>query len=115
MNPVLDSVVIDGGDSSTLVVIALAVSTLELLAGMGLGWWLRGNKKVVVTRIENGMHEAQHALSNLHELAHRVKADVGAHSSQVVAISNELNTTREEGAAPDTKVLSAVSKILEAN
>jgi diguanylate cyclase len=114
MHLALDSTLFDGGNS-TLVMFALAASTVELLLGVAIGWWLRGSKKIIVTKIENGVHVAEDALSNLHDLAHRVKADVGAHTSQVSAISNELSTPSKDGATSDVKVMSAVSKILEAN
>jgi diguanylate cyclase len=115
MNSGLDITVLESGNNATLLCVALTAAAVELLIGVALGWWLRGSKQVVITKVDSRIHEAEHALTNLHELAHRVKADVGAHSSQVVAISNELTAPREDGSVADPKVLSAVSKILEAN
>ena len=68
-----------------------------------------------ITPSENEIQHAQHALSNLHDLAKRVQADVGAHSSQVEAISNQLSAHQGDGAYQEVNVLEAVTKILEVN
>ncbi len=115
MDANLNAVAVESAGSSALVLIALSAAIVELLMGVALGWWLRGGKKLHAIAGVNPFRRAENALTNLHELAHRVKADVGAHSSQVEAISNELFAQKQSGAAPDAKVLTAVTKILEAN
>jgi diguanylate cyclase len=124
MNTPLDLASLQSAASSSLIFIGLALALVELLIGIGIGWWLRGGKAAPAKSVaSNGpgelpkvdFHEAQHALSNLQELAERVKADVGAHSSQVEAISNELNAEQSDGSSQEAKVGEAVAKILAAN
>ena len=120
----LDPAAISATGNSWLVIVGLAAAVFELLIGIALGWWLRGGKTSPATenaagpsdpQCDAGLHDAQHALSNLHELAMRVQADVGAHSSKVEAISNQLSTQQSEGTGQEVNVLNAVTKILEAN
>jgi diguanylate cyclase len=103
--------------NAALVLIGLFAAAVELLIGVALGWWLRGgkNKSPAVAHGEDDIHHAQNALTNLHELAKRVQADVGAHSSQVEAISNQLSAQQTDGAFQEVNVLEAVTKILEVN
>ncbi|HZZ28087.1 MAG TPA: GGDEF domain-containing protein [Pirellulales bacterium] len=124
MNMPLDSSTLQSTVTSTFIWIGLAMALVELLIGMGVGWWLRGGRSGgFKLQPESGksqqhqddLHEAEHALSNLQELAQRVKADVGAHSSQVEAISNQLNAGQARGGIHEAKVLEAVTKILSAN
>jgi diguanylate cyclase len=115
MDAALTTASVEAGGSSVLIFIGLAAALVEMLLGVALGWWLRGGKKSPPPASPHELRQAESALTSLHELAHRVKADVGAHSSQVEAISNELSAQKQNGSAPETKVLSAVTKILEAN
>jgi len=103
--------------NTSLVLFGLLVAAVELLIGLALGWWLRGgkNKPPTTAHHEDDIQRAQHALTNLHELAKRVQADVGAHSSQVEAISNQLSAQQNDGNYQEVNVLEAVTKILEVN
>ncbi|HEY2881256.1 MAG TPA: GGDEF domain-containing protein [Pirellulales bacterium] len=110
--------------SAAIVVIALVAAVFELLLGIAVGWWLRSGKKVAaepampsadLEHAQASLHHAEHALTNLRELATQVQADVGAHSSHVEAISNELNANSGSAAEGEVNVMAAVTKILEAN
>ena len=57
----------------------------------------------------------RNALSRLHELATRVAADVGEHSSRVQEISKELTAHAGDANEPDAEVLGTVARIIEAN
>ncbi len=97
MNAALNSASLETAASSLLVVIGLSAAVVEMLMGVALGWWLRGGKKTAFANHpdHHPLHaEAEHALTNLHELTHQVKTDVGAHSTEVKAISNELSAAK---------------------
>jgi diguanylate cyclase len=127
METSFDPASLQSAANTSLIVIGLGMAVVELLIGVAFGWWLRsGSRRAGLTAKEvalaagqvhpqTDLHEAENALSNLQELAQRVKADVGAHSSQVEAISNQLNAEQEHGSFPESKVLEAVTKILAAN
>jgi diguanylate cyclase len=113
----LDPTSTEAAGSASLILIGLFAAAVELLIGIALGWWLRGgkNKTPATATSADDIDHAQHALTNLHELAKRVQADVGAHSSQVEAISNQLSAQQSDGTEQEVNVLEAVTKILEVN
>ena len=97
----------ESAGSTSIIVIGMAAAAVELLIGMTIGWWLRGGKQSASSDAktnsqdsEEKLQNAENALSNLRELAQRVQADVGAHSSQVEAISNQLNAQQSDGKPP---------------
>src|SRR5260221_6699926 len=104
------------GNASFLVVLAIVMAVVELIAGGAIGWWVRGNKGDAPAGKEAGedVRRARSALSQLHELATTVAADVGEHSSRVQAISTELTRRCAEGPLEST-VLGSVTQIIEAN
>ena len=110
----LDPTSTEAAGTASLILLGLFAAAVELLIGIALGWWLRGGKRTARSTADDIDH-AQHALTNLHELAQRVQADVGAHSSQVEAISNQLSAQQSDGAEQEVNVLEAVTKILEVN
>ncbi|HTQ40619.1 MAG TPA: GGDEF domain-containing protein [Pirellulales bacterium] len=56
---------------------------------------------------QTDFEEAEHASSNLQELAQCVKAEVGAHSSKVEDITPELNAQQSLGSSQEADVLEA--------
>src|SRR5579871_1901391 len=122
MEPSLDPGSLAAASSTSLILIGLIAAAVELLMGIAIGWWLRGGSNsgkklsaILAADLSDAgaadpakhahLHEAEHALTNLQELALRVKADVGAHSSRVEAISNELNAGKTAGPSQEVKVL----------
>jgi diguanylate cyclase len=102
--------------SSTLVVLAVIMAVVELIAGAGLGWWLRGSQEPAASgQSPDELQKARTALSKLHELANRVAADVGEHSSRMQTISNELTNHAGDENGLDPVVLGTVTQIVEAN
>ena len=103
-------------NASLLVVLAIVMAVVELIAGGAIGWWLRGNKESAPAGKEanEDVQRARSALSQLHELATTVAADVGEHSSRVQAISTELTQQCADGPLEST-VLGTVTLIIEAN
>ncbi len=102
--------------SSTLVILAVIMAVVELIAGAGLGWWLRGSQEPAAAgQPPDELQKAGAALSSLHELASRVAADVGEHSSRMQTISNELTNYVGDENGLDTVVLGKVAQIVEAN
>jgi diguanylate cyclase len=82
-------------------------------AGGLAGWWLRGGSAPPVSpHGEEELRRAREVLSRLHEVAAKVAADVGDHSSRVEEINEELSTIKDG----DTDVVvGAVAKLVEAN
>lgn len=92
------------------------MALVELMAGVGIGWWLRGSGEVAKQREpEQEVERARNALAKLHELASRVAADVGEHSTRVQEISNELTNHSPENGELESVVLGSVAQIIEAN
>jgi len=106
--------------SGTLVTLAVVMAVVELLVGAAIGWWLRGGShesgpKQSAGQSNQEAERARNALSRLHELATRVAADVGEHSSRVQEISKELTAHAGDSNEPDAEVLGTVARIIEAN
>jgi diguanylate cyclase len=76
-----------------------------------LGWWLHGGRPEGAKGDEES-RRAQKVLGRLHDLAARVAADVGEHSSRVEEINEELTSA---GISETDVVVSAVGKLVEAN
>lgn len=121
MNAPLDLASVGATGGTSIVLIGLIVSTIELLIGVAVGWWLRGGKPASAQEQPNSAHDsaeklktAEHALINVQELTASMQADVGAHTSQMEAISNQL-TKQSDGKLQDQGVVDAVTKILAAN
>ncbi len=96
----------------TVMVIDLAFTIIAAVIGIGAGWFLRSN--IVPRKPDRESDEVRHArevLARLHELADNVAADVGAHTSKVEQINEELTSSDNEAEV----VVNAVSKLLEAN
>jgi len=85
-----------------------------VLIGACAGWWLRSRGSL--SGVKQGQTEearrAREVLISLQELTTRVAADVGAHSSQVEAINEELtaNSTEEP-----TAIVNVVARLVEVN
>lgn len=93
------------------------MALVELLAGVGIGWWLRGSGDGASRpqESEQDVERARSALARLHELATRVAADVGEHSTRVQEISNELSNHSPENGELETVVIGSVAEIIKAN
>jgi diguanylate cyclase len=81
---------------------------------VALGWWLRGRGKP--SAADAHVHAAdkertKEAIADLHDLAARVAADVGAHSHRVQQINQELSSGEQDSAA----VLAAMQELIQAN
>lgn len=105
---------------ASLILFAVAVAIVELLAGVAVGWWLRGTPESAAPTTATAdataeVERSKAALARLHELAERVAADVGEHSSRVQEISEELTQASTDGAPLDSVVLGTVARIIEAN
>jgi diguanylate cyclase len=101
--------------SSMLILLAVVMAVVELIAGAGLGWWLRGSQDSAAPSQSNDeVRKARSTLSTLHELASRVAADVGEHSTRMQTITEEL-TSHANDKGLDTVVLGTVAQIMEAN
>lgn len=99
-----------------MLIVVMFVSTAGM--ALGAGWWLRG---FVFRRLppaappqppesEKATARARDVLSRLHDMATRMAEDVGAHSSRVQEISDELNQSESEDS-----VFAAVEKLIESN
>ena len=94
------------------IVIDLAFTVFAAMIGIVAGWFLRSS--IVPQKPGQESDEVRHArevLARLHELADNVAADVGAHTSKVEQINEELTSGDNEAEA----VVKAVSRLLEAN
>ena len=92
------------------------MALVELLAGAGIGWWLRGSgESANRPRSDQDVERAKNALAKLHELATRVAADVGEHSTRVQEISDELISHPKENGELESVVIGSVAEIIEAN
>ena len=92
------------------------MAVVELMAGVGIGWWLRGTGDAGQRpESDQEVERARNALARLHELASRVAADVGEHSTRVQEISNELTNHSPENGELESVVLGSVAQIIQAN
>lgn len=95
-----------------VILVDLAFAGVMAAVGAAWGWWLRGCGGSNGNQAAEEKRYAREALGRLHDLAARVAADVGEHSSRVEEINEELTAT----GLPDAEaVLSAVDKLVEAN
>jgi diguanylate cyclase len=123
MNAPVDPASLQTAGNASMIVMALGIGLFELLIGAAIGWWLRGSKApadvgaapAAASGDQRELQQAEHALSNLRELAARVQADVGAHSSNVEAISHQLTNEQASGDSGGAGVTDAIAKILQAN
>jgi diguanylate cyclase len=99
-----------------LILLAVVMALVELLAGVGIGWWLRGaGDSPPSPQSDQEVERARNALARLHELASRVAADVGEHSTRVQEISDELTSHTPESGEIETVVIDSVAEIVKAN
>jgi diguanylate cyclase len=92
------------------------MALVELMAGVGIGWWLRGSGDAANRPdSDQEVERARGAMARLHELATRVAADVGEHSTRVQEISDELTNHSPENGELESVVLGSVSQIIQAN
>jgi diguanylate cyclase len=101
--------------SASLVILAVIVAVVELFAGVGIGWWLRGTPESPKQDSQEEVQRARNAVARLHELTERVAADVGEHSTRVQEISHELTQSAATGGELDSVVLGSVARIIEVN
>ena len=94
-----------------IMLIDFAFASFVVTIGVALGWWLHSRRAGRRQASEETRH-ARDVLGRLHDLAARVAADVGEHSSRVEEINEELTSTESS----DTDVVvTAVQKLVEAN
>ena len=94
------------------IVIDLAFTIIAATIGIVAGWFLRSSiAPREPNRESDEVRHAREVLARLHELADNVSADVGAHTSKVEQINEELTSGDNEAEA----VVNAVSKLLKAN
>ena len=96
-----------------ILTIDIAFAVTMAIAGALAGWWLRGSPALPKPpHGEEELHRAREVLARLHEVAAKVAADVGDHSSRVEEINEELSASKDR----DTDaVVGAVAKLVEAN
>ncbi len=92
------------------VLINIALSLIMVAIGLLVGWWLRGGKPVM--RASDDQRRSREVLARLQELATHIAAHVGAHSSRVEEINQELLAA---GGRETEAVVSAVAKLIQAN
>ena len=93
------------------VLVDLGFAVAMAASGMAAGWWLqRKLRRDKAAGDEPRL--AREVLRRLQELAQRMAANVGQHSSRVEEINQEL--TLADGRAPET-VVSVVAKLIDAN
>jgi diguanylate cyclase len=102
-------------EAHSLISLAVVMALVELTAGVGIGWWLRGNGDAAAPQSDQEVERARNALAHLHELATRVAADVGEHSTRVQEISNELTNHPPENGQLESVVIGSVAQIIQAN
>src|SRR5262249_51889714 len=121
MNAPVDPATLETAGNASIIVMALGAGLFELLLGAAIGWWLRGSRAQPASapadpsNAQQDLHQAEHALTNLRELTAKVQADVGAHSSNVEAISHQLSAEKSTGSSDEPGVADAIAKILQAN
>ena len=96
----------------TAILIEFSFAGFAAVVGIAVGWWLRGHGTTDSEHADEETRRARDVLGRLHDLAARVAADVGEHSSRVEEINEELAS----GEARETNVVvSAVHKLVQAN
>jgi len=95
-----------------VVVIDLLFGLFVLGVGAALGWWLRLRLVPAGGDAAAETQQAREVLGRLHELASHMAADVGAHTSRVEEINEELTASGEN---QTDGVIAAVTKLIEAN
>lgn len=106
-----------------LIYVDLVLALLMVGAGMAAGWWLfrpRPSDIATSSGPDNAStlesERVQATVARIRDLATTVAQDVGAHTSRVEAISNELTEVKASGASElDGVVLDAVAQMLQAN
>lgn len=93
------------------VLIDLTFGAILATAGAIAGWWLRGAARSSSADGEEG-RRAREVLGRLQDVAVRIAANVGEHSSRVEEINQELNANEGQQAEA---VVSAVAKLIAAN
>ncbi len=96
----------------SVIVIDLAFTVFAAMIGIVAGWFLRSSIVPREPSRENDeVRRSREVLTRLHELADNVAADVGAHTSKVEQINEELTSGDNDAET----VVNAVSRLLEAN
>jgi diguanylate cyclase len=90
----------------------VALSLVMVAIGSLVGWWLRGSPRAAGPDGAGEQRRTREVMARLQELASHIAANVGAHSSRVEAINQELQAA--EGAETEA-VVSAVTKLIQAN
>ncbi len=97
----------------SFVLIDVALSIVLVASGVLVGWWLRARPPAAPAEGESEQQRrAREVLGRLQDLATHIAAHVGAHSSRVEEINQQLRSA--EGKETET-VVSAVVKLIEAN
>ena len=105
--------------SPSLLTILILLS--EAAAGIVLGWWLRGTVRPATDDAETASHlDAQHAreaLERVRALTERVAENVGAHTTRVQEISDEISakTATSQGGESGDDILASISQLFAAN
>lgn len=97
------------------ILLDLFITSVVGVVGLICGWLLHRNRPVEMTVAPGSNPELSHAreaIARLQELATRVASDVGQHSQQVGAISEEIVANKSQGS---DFVEVAVTKLVEAN
>jgi diguanylate cyclase (GGDEF)-like protein len=101
--------------SVLLLVLGVVFAIAELAVGIGIGWWVRGDR--------NGSsgggfdaHAARDALLRLRDLTHDVADSVGTHAERMEKIGEQLAALSQASHDPrDHAVVDAVAQIVDAN
>lgn len=86
---------------------------LSAIVGAAAGYWFRGADpgSLLIRAAHEDRRKAREVMSQLHQVAARVTADVGLHTTKVQEISDELST----GSLDEQGVIDTVSRLMEAN
>ena len=96
-----------------LVVIDVVLFILVAATGVLAGWWLRnGDVRLSLRRVDVERQNARRVLARLYDLATCMTSDVGAHSTRVEEINEELASGKIDGSEV---VIAAVADLIQAN
>jgi diguanylate cyclase len=100
-------------DFPPYAVFAVAISLMQLLLGVAIGWWFKERRMPLLTLAPE---RAKYFLERMRELTMSVADDVGQHSLRLEAIGDALQTPANLATErPEGVILDAVERIVGAN
>jgi diguanylate cyclase (GGDEF)-like protein len=102
--------------TATFFIVAFVLALLDLAAGIGVGWWLRGGRFKPTPPAALNTQQALEALRRLQSLTNDVAGNVSKHVSRLEAISQGLAALKGSSSPTrDREVVDAVARIVEVN